>query len=101
MRTKINCDAVSILATEINQINDSIIKETKEAIYTLNEIKNVWKDYNSEKILNEMLTIVSTLSNVSKDINTMSNFCTKAVNSYSNLDNDFKEILVKDDKNEQ
>ena len=88
MRTKINCDAVSILATEINQINDSIIKETKEAIYTLNEIKNVWKDYNSEKILNEMLTIVSTLSNVSKDINTMSNFCTK-------------EILVKDDKNEQ
>ena len=100
MRTKINCDAVNTLSNELNKINDSIIEETKESINVLNEIKNIWNDYNSEKILNEMVTVISTLNNVSKDINTMSNFCTKAVNSYNSLDSDFKEKLVRDGKSE-
>ena len=100
MRTKINCDAVNTLANEINKINDSIIEETKDSIIVLNEIKNVWNDYNSEQILNEMIRVVSTLTSVSKDLNTMTNFCVKAVNSYNELDSDFKEKLVRDDNNE-
>lgn len=100
MRTKINCDAVKLLSFEINNINNSIIKETNDSVTVLNEIKNVWSDYNSEKIINEMITVVSTLNNVSKDLETLCNFCNKSINSYSSLDTNFKNNLVKDDKNE-
>ena len=97
MRTKIKLDNLNVLMSDVNSINNCLINETANSINTLNEMKNVWKDYNSEQIINQMINTVKTLNKVSIDLNTMSNFCIKTANVYNEMDNEFKNRLIRDE----